>query len=353
MPVGASALISSFSYLAVSRETATGTYETCTAELPFISCNLKTIKEVKVLEQIERSRSMSKTLSLGKVCSGDVEFYFEPRRAACGFLLQNWMGGTVTSATATGETTGAGAASAITHTFVLGTQANTYPSLSLNHRKGPVTSGRVWQYHGVKVNELMFSAELNEPLVVKANLVAMDSTQVSNDIEANLTFETTVALSFDSGRFSVEATFASLTSSSFWHVQSVEFGMNNAVKVDDESRRIGSDILNVLPAGMAQYTLNCKIRFDTTTAYAAMMNHTTFMCELEFLGETLPAGSAVRQGLKFQFPKVKVMDAGDPEIGGPDEIITSEVTFQVLRDDSSATGYAFQALLTNLRANYS
>ena len=64
------------------------------------------------------------------------------------------------------------------------------------------------------------------------------------------------------------------------------------------------------------------------------------------------SGSAIREGLKINFPLVQINDAGDPEIGGPDEILTSEVVFHVLRDDSSATGYAMQAVLTNNIQNY-
>ena len=102
---------------------------------------------------------------------------------------------------------------------------------------------------------------------------------------------------------------------------------------------------------MSQFTLNCKIRFDTSTAYDAMMNATQLACELEFQGPTLPS-SAIRQGVKFQFPKVYISESGDPEIGGPDEMLSSQVTFHVLRDDSSSTGYAVRALLTNQKTSY-
>jgi hypothetical protein len=68
--------------------------------------------------------------------------------------------------------------------------------------------------------------------------------------------------------------------------------------------------------------------------------------EFEFLGATL-AGSSVRKGIKFVFPKVYIKDAGDPEIGGPEEILVSEIAFDVLRDASSTGGYAVTAIVTN------
>ncbi len=82
-----------------------------------------------------------------------------------------------------------------------------------------------------------------------------------------------------------------------------------------------------------------------------MLAATEFAAEVEFQGATLP-GSAVRQGIKFQYPKIVVVDSGDPEIGGPDEMLMSDVTFMVLRDDSSVTGFACRALVANLRASY-
>lgn len=352
MAVGDSAHLGGFSYLAVGRETVTGTYNTCTAGLDFLSLSLKTMKENKILEQVERERTYSKRMSLGKVVEGDVEFYFQPRLDACGFILQNFFGGTVTSATATGETNGAGANSAMTHTFNIGNMDQSFGSLCLNVRKGHTTGGKVFQYSGAKINDLMFSAELNEPLRCNANIICIDSTQVSNDVAGASALPTSSVLSFVDGRLSVEATFASLTASSFWHIVSAEFGWSNNLKNDDDSRRIGSDILAVLPPGMASFTLNCRIRFNTTTAYDAMMNATQLSAQFECLGPTLPGGSAIRQGIKFNFPKVFISDAGDPEISGPDELIMSDVVFHVLRDDSSATGYACQALLTNQKANY-
>jgi hypothetical protein len=347
MAVGDSALFSGFSYIGVGRETTFGTYTTCPAGLPFLSASLKTMRENKILEQVSTSRTYAQRMSLSKVVEGEIDFYFQPRLSACAYLLSNAMGSTnATSATATGETAGAGAASAMDHTFHLGEFNGSYPSLCLNVRKGPTTTGKVFQYTGVRVDEFMFSAEIDEPLRITASVVCQDSTVAANDIASAVFPNTSTVLSFVDGRISVDGSFASLTSGTFWHVQSCEFGWSNSLKKDNESRRIGSDLLQVLPAGMANFTLNLSIRFDTTTAYDAMLNATQLAAELHFQGPTLP-GSSIRQGLKVQFPKVFISDSGDPEIGGPDEILKSEVSFHVLRDDSSATGYAVRSILTS------
>ena len=348
MAVGEGSLISGLSYVAVGRETAFGTYTTCTAQLNFLSSSIKTTKEARILEQIARSRTYAKQLSLSKSIEGDLEFYFVPIDNAYNFILQNAFGGTVTSATGTGESTsGLG----FDHTFEIGAMDQSYPSLCLNMRKGPATTGQVFEYSGVRVNEITFTGEIDEPLMVTSSLMCKDSTQTSNDVENALTVSASNCLSFVNGRISVESTFASLTSSSFWHVQSVEFGINNSLKSDSGSRRIGSDVLDVLPPGIASFTLNMTIRFDTSTAFDAMIAESALAAELQFQGDTM-ASSSLREGVRFRLPKIRISDAGDPEIGGPDEILTRDITFNVLRDDSSASGYAVQAVVTNNTSSY-
>ena len=344
--LGSGALISGLSYLGVGRETAYGTYTTAPAGLPFISASLKTMKESKIIEQVTTSRTYTQNMRISRVVEGDLEFYFQPRLSACAFLLGSGFGVTnASAATATGETAGAGAASAMDYTYNLGEFNGSYPSLCINLRKGPTTTGKIFEYSGARVDEIMFSAELDDALKCTTSLVFKDSTVTTNDISAAVLPGTSTVLSFEDGRVSVESSVASLTSATFWHVQSCEFGWSNSLKKDSEARRIGSDTLVVLPAGMASFTLNLSLRFDTTTAYDAMINNTQFSAELNFAGPTLPS-SSIRQRLKMTFPKIFVSDAGDPEIGGADEILKSEVAFHVLRDDSSATGYAVQAVLT-------
>lgn len=50
-------------------------------------------------------------------------------------------------------------------------------------------------------------------------------------------------------------------------------------------------------------------------------------------------------------PNLRVTDAGDPEIGGSGELLSSTVTFAVLRDPTTS-GYAVRAVVTNGTASY-
>ena len=93
------------------------------------------------------------------------------------------------------------------------------------------------------------------------------------------------------------------------------------------------------------------MRFDTLTAYNAMLNETQLSAQLSFQGPTI-TGSSLRQEIKINMPRIYINDAGDPEVGGPDEILKAEVSCTVLRDDTTSTGYAVQALVKNKTASY-
>lgn len=342
MAVGDSTLFAGESYLAVGRETSWGTGVTASAGMDFLSSSIKTIKDAKILEEISRKRTYQRDFRIGKVIEGEVSAYLYPDLTACGYFLQNAFGGSVTSATATGETIGG---AAFTHTFAVGNYNLTHTGLTVNIRKGPSSGGKVEEFVGGRINTLSIVAEIDEPLVMTAGLVFKDSTMGATDVESLLTITAISPLSFASGRFSVESAMASLTTTSYWHVKSVNFAMNNNLKTDNSARRIGSDALGSLPYGIQSYELSVVMSFNTTTAYDAMINSTQLVGEFEFLGTTLST-SSIRRGLKAQFPKLTIKDAGDPEVSGPDETLESTITFNVLRSDTSS-GYACQALLTN------
>ena len=141
-----------------------------------------------------------------------------------------------------------------------------------------------------------------------------------------------------------------VTSSSFWYVQSMEFKISNNLNSDSTARRIGSDTIDVLPPGLAQFELKATIRFDTTTAYDAMMAGTRLAAEFFCDGVTM-TGSKLKSSIKLTMPYVVITDAGDPEIGGPNEVLTSEVTFAVLRDPTTS-GYAVKAVVINDTSSY-
>lgn len=350
LTIGASQITSLESYVAVAGESTWGTYATCTNQLIFESTSITKKRNTKVIEEIVRntSRTYQSRVNLGVSVDGDIAFNYRPQSDACNLFLINAFGGAVSSATVT-------ASVSYLHTINVGDMDNntnssssTIKSLSVNIRKGG-TDGKVFEYHGCRVNELMFTAEVDDVLKCNATLIGKDATNNTNDISAALACPTANPLIFHQGRISLEATTTSLVTTASWHVQSVEFGISNNLKSDTQARAIGSETLEVLPPGVANLTLNVSMRFDTVTAYAALMAGTKYACDLEFIGVTLPSSDKTEY-LKFRLPAIYIKEGAEPEIGGPDEILKTDITFDVLCD--SCSGYSVQATLQNGTQNY-
>ena len=193
MSAGDSEIQSGLSYLAIGRETAFKTYNTAAAGIDVLSGSFKTIKENKILEEITTSRNYRKRMSMMKKIEGSVEAYAYSESTALAYMLENAFGAVITSATATGETVGG---AAFTHTFGIGNFDQSYSSLCVNHRKGDSASAFIYEYNGVRINELSFNAEIDEALKMNASLMVIDSTQTSNDVSSVLTTLNNEPLSF-------------------------------------------------------------------------------------------------------------------------------------------------------------
>lgn len=352
MAEGQYANVGMFSYVAIGREHTFKTYESATAGLDFLSFSMKTMKETKVIEQVTSTRTYQDVIGLSRKIEGDIELYLAADNDACQYLLHNGMGGgTVTTATATvggaADTTGAGV---LTHTYSINNFDTTYSSLAITARKGDSTNGKSFGYAGCRVGEFTLSGEIDDALKMSASIVGCDSTTTVIDGSGFFPNIVQTPLNFTDMRLSVEGTFASLTSSAFWHVQSFEFGVNNNLKSDNDSRSLGSEVLTVLPPGPAQFTFNFSMRFDTLTAYQAMLNTTRLSAQVVCNGATY-SGSKVRRSIQVDLPTIYIAEAGDPEIGGPDEILKSDITTVVVRDPTSG-GYACQVKVNNKTTNY-
>lgn len=354
MAVGQYSNVGFSGYLAIGREVTFATYSTCTAAMDFKSAKFNTLKDSKVIEAVRNSRTLVDRIQLGKVVGAEVEFNMASDNDASQYIMQNAMGGGATgagivSSTSSGDTVGAGV---FDHVQSLGNFDVTYTSLCFSHRKGDATHGKIFEYSGGRVDEFSLKAEIDEPLVASASLILVDCTVTSNSAPAALLTATGMTpLSFVNMRFSIEDSFASLTAGAFWHVQSIEFSIKNNLKSDSDSRRIGSDLLQVLPPGLAMCELSVSMRWDTLTAYNAMLNGGQMSAQMVFEGATI-TGSTKKQLIQIDLPRVYIKDAGDPEIGGPDEILKADIKFDVLQDDSSASGYMIKTTVRNKTSSY-
>ena len=348
--IGSSQIMAMNSYCGLGKETSWGTGVTCTNQLFFESASITKKQNSKILEEIVRgsSRAYTDRVLTSVMVDGELTGNFRADEDSCILLLGNALGGAITSSTVS-------AASCFLHTINIGDMQNNtntagaaFQGISINLKKGG-TDGKVFEYIGCRVNELMFTAEIDEPLKFSATLIGKDATLTTNDISSVMTNTTCDPLMFSGGRISIELTTTSLATAASWHVQSIEFGISNNLKSDTEAREIGSDTLSILPPGVANITLNCSMRFDTTTAWSAMMAGTKYSAQLEFVGATI-SGAGSKQYLQLNFPKIYIREGAEPEIGGPDEILKTDLVFDVLCD--SVTGYAMNALVQNGTASY-
>jgi hypothetical protein len=286
------------------------------------------------------SRVPSSYVSLGSKTEGEIDCYLRPENDAVNWLLHLALASdTVTSTGAT--------ATAYTHVFSEGNYGRTCTSLSANARYGDLTNGIIKTYNGLKVNELKFSCDLKDAVRLNFGMVGMaDATGAS--VATNLTYPAQEVLTFVSGRFSIESTTTAFTTTSYWEVSKVDFALSNSLKPDD-GRAIGSMGPVRIPYGEMKISLNAEMKFTTTTAYDAMMAGTELRGQLFFEGSTI-SGTAVRRSVLFEFGKVQVKEGSVPEIGGPDDLLKSKVSFDVLRN--IAAGYAIKATVVNGTESY-
>ncbi len=356
MSSGALATVGYSSYLMVEREKTFKTYNVSTTSKPlaFTSAKFHMEKDSKTLEEITTKRTFANRVGLGRKLDGEVSFYMASDSDACQYLLQNAMGGGVsgtyiTSATATGDTVGA---AVFDHVYSVGNFDVTYSSLSFNHRKGDSTNGKIWAYQGFRVDSFALKAKLDDSLMATVKMIGCDATVGAADLSGSISnTNAQTPLDFVGMAFYVDGTLNSITAASFWHVQSIDFGMSNKLKADASSRAIGSDVVEVLQPGINSQTLKVQMRFDDLTAYNAMLAQTQMACQLKFMGATI-AGSVLQQMIKIDMPKVFIKSAGDPEVGGPNDVLKANVEFEILRDVSTTTGYAFQVTVRNKTASY-
>lgn len=356
MSNGSLANVGYASYLMVEREKTFKTYNCSTTSKPLAFTKAKFIveKDSKNLDEISSQRTLANRVGLGKKVSGDVSFYMAADSDACQYLLQNAMGGgvsggTIISATAAGDTVGAGV---FEHVVSIANFDLTYSSLCFNHRKGDGTNGKIWAYQGFRIDGFSLKAKLDDSLMADVKMLGSDATVGAADLSASISNSNAqTPLDFVGMSFSVDGSLGSITAASFWHVQSIDFGITNKLKADASSRAIGSDVVEVLSPGLCSQTLKVEMRFDDLTAYNAMLAQTQMAAQLKFLGSTI-TGSKLQQMIQVDLPKVFIKNAGDPEVGGPDDVLKCSVEFDILRDISTTTGYAMKITTRNKTSAY-
>jgi hypothetical protein len=318
------------SYVAIGKETAYGTYNTCTTALEVVSCGFKTDIKTMKLDSLSTNRGMSRRVQLDKEVAGTVESYAHPVESP--LMFASALGGSITSsAVSTGV---------YSHIFEAGNFEGTIPSVCFNVRKG---SSQVWQYSGGRCNSLKLTANVGEPLRISADYVFKDSTTLANDVSAALSLTAYVPWTFVHGTFSYSATAQKVTG--------FELAITNGLKSDKDARALGSNVITVLPPTRREVTFKITQRFDTTSTWASFLEMTTGAVQLVFTSDQSLSSSNFPK-LTIDLPKVG-MRTPDPELKGAGDIIMSDIEYDVLvSNPMTSTGYDVKFTVINDVASY-
>jgi hypothetical protein len=318
------------SYVAVAKETAFGTYATCTTAVEVISCGFRTNIKTMKLDTLSTNRGSSRRVQLDKEVAGTIETYAHPVESP--LIFGAALGGSITS---TIVSTGV-----YSHVFEAGNFTNTLASLSFNVRKGDT---QVWQYQGGRVNSLKLTANVGEPLKLSADFVFKDSSTLTNDVSAVLSLTSYIPWTFVHGTFTYSATAQKVTG--------FELSIDNGLKSDKDARALGQNTLVVLPATRREIGFKITQRFDTTATWASFMEMTSGAVQLVFTS-TDSLSSSNFPKLTIDMPKVG-MRSPDPELKGSGDIIMSDIEYDVMVDNPmTSTGYDIKFTVVNNVALY-
>lgn len=333
MPIGDEAKSAIQSYVAYGKESTFGTYASATTAIEALSCSFRTDVESQKLDTFGPSRDFMKRVALNKTVGGGLEAYLHPQESV--LLLAGVLGGGIATTSLT---------SAATHSLTAGNFDTSPASLSFNVRKGGDT-GHTWRYTGGRVDSLKISAAINEPVKLAVEMIFKDSTQASDSIAGILSISSVIPYVYTGGNYkysSTESGAANSTNSE--RITGFELSISNNFDAD-AGRELGSNVPRVIPPKRREIEFKVTQRFDTMTVWNRFIQNTQGAVELFFRGESV--SSEYFFDMTIRMPKVFVKSP-DPEIGGPDEILMSEIEFDVLNDNpSTTTGKAIGVTIIN------
>lgn len=340
MAVGGDSRAAVRSYLAVGKETTFGTYASATTAVSFVSSSFRTDVDTQKLDEIGINRGYIKRVTLGKNVQGSLETFFHPEESA--LILAAALGGPIVSTAST---------TAIYHSITAGNFDTTTAirSLSFNFRKG---ESDVFHYQGGRINSLKLTGNVGEPVNMEVEFIFKDSTLLSDDIANSITYSTVAPFTFVNGAFRYNSSeTAAATSTSNEPIQSFELTINNNVISDENARSLGTSLVDILPVTRREVEFKVNNRWDTTTTFNRFIQATQGAIELNFAAGSITATDGYRAIIRM--PKVYNV-TGDTEIGGSDEILTSEITFDVIVDGNpnTLTSRELGVTLVNATAGY-
>ena len=342
MAVGASAEQGYRSALTVMTETVYGTPATsavATQAMEFKSASIVQSFDEQKSEGINSTRSYSRRFQLNQNVGGGIETNLHPVDGIPLFL--HGLGAAITTSSLT--------AGAFTHSLTVGETLNvgSGTSLTIDVRKGPTISRR---YVGCRVNQTTISAEVGSPVNVSYELIGSAGTTTTAIADAAIGFSTARPFLFTDGQFQYADTAASLTSTATEQIVGFELSINNNLAADNNSRAIGTNAVQTLPAGMRDVSLKLTMRVDTTTVYDRFIANSAGAISLVMESTSITAEANYK--LSIVLPKV-FYNAGDHEVSGADTLMISpEITAIRSGEDPTTSNYDISATLINDVSGY-
>ena len=341
MAVGDQANPVVYSYVALGKEGTFGTYASATTSIEALSCSFKTEVKNQKIDALHLNRGSSHIVFLEKDVKGSLEQYLHPQESV--LLLANALAGQVSSTANTNSTL---------HSISSGDFANSIASLSFNVRKGDATRALTWRYHGARCNVLKMTGEIGQPVKCTYDFIFRDSTQVADDINAILSLSSVLPFTFVNATYQYGASEGAVATETIQHF---ELTINNNLKDDKDSRGLGTNIINVLPATRREITLKTTQRFDTTTSWQRFIQHTQGAIQLDFSGAAIVAATTASEfffTMNIRLPNVQQLQ-GDAELKSSKDLLMLETEWAVLLDSpSTSTGRQIGLTVRNSTASY-
>ena len=334
MSIGGSSYQAVDSYLAIFREATWGTLQhsaaTNATAIEFLSCNVKTAIKSESLNTLG-FRGKTKRVQLEKSVAGSLETHLSPTESP--LLMAVGLGGSIVTTSITG---------AFAHSLTVGdVVTSSIPSVSFNFMKGKTA----WNYVGGRVDSMVISANVGEVAKITYEMIFKDSTIGATDIQSSLSYTSVLPFTFVNGVYRYNSTEAAAdTTTAQECILGFELTVNNNLKSDTDARCLGSNIIAVLPPTRREIEFKVRQRFDTTTTYSRFTSGTVGSVELKFTGASITA--EYNQDMEIRLPKV-YYKTGDTEVTSPEDLLTTELDFDVLLDTMTSSGREMGVTIIN------
>lgn len=340
MGIGENAELGVNSYVAFWKESSFGTFpatgSTNASTMEPLTIGFKTEISNQKLETISRNRGFTKRVQLDKTVAGTIEQFLHPQESVLPLAVA--LGGGISSASLSGG---------FIHSMTAGNFDTSPASMSFQVRKGATNH---FQYVGGRVNNCTITGNVGEPVKVSYEFMFKDSTQSGSDISGDLSISTVLPFTYVQGTYRYATTEGSITSTATECITGFELSIVNNLKNDATVRCLGSNVPATIPPTRRAVEFKINQRFDTLTAWSRFINNNEGSVELFFEGQSISAKQNFT--CQIRLPKVYI-NTPDPEVTGPNDILTSEIIFDVLVDNPmTSTGRDIGVTIINSTSSY-